>query len=305
MSAVHVIHENPAWLGPFAEAFETAGVPWRELRADEAVLDLSAVPPEGVFYNRMSASSHTRGHASAPEMTRGVLAWLEAHGRRIVNGPGALDLEVSKLRQYARLARAGVRTPRTLAVADPADLPRVAAEAFGARPFILKPNRGGKGAGVALLRSPAELEAHLSSPVFTPPVDGVNLLQDYVEAPFVTRAEFIGGRFFYAVRIETAGTFELCPADACATPAGPRFEIVDTIDPRLRRAFEGFLAANDIEVAGIEFMVDGAGQAWTYDVNTNTNYNPDAERRAGRSAPLALARYLGSLLDEERPARAA
>ena len=26
-----------------------------------------AVPPEGVFYNRMSASSHTRGHRHAPE----------------------------------------------------------------------------------------------------------------------------------------------------------------------------------------------------------------------------------------------
>jgi hypothetical protein len=31
-------------------------------------------------------------------------------------------------------------------------------------------------------------------------------------------------------------------------------------------------------------------------VNTNTNYNPDAERRAGRSAMAALARYLGAEL---------
>jgi hypothetical protein len=31
----------------------------------------------------------------------------------------------------------------------------------------------------------------------------------------------------------------------------------------------------------------------TYDVNTNTNYNADAENRAGRSAMAALAGFLG------------
>jgi hypothetical protein len=51
----------------------------------------------------------------------------------------------------------------------------------------------------------------------------------------------------------------------------------------LKHRYEAFLAANDVGVAGIEFISDAAGTAYTYDVNTNTNCNPDAEARAGRS----------------------
>lgn len=76
MSTVHVIHENPAWLPPLAQAFDRIGLPWAELDLSRGVFDLSRPPPEGVFYNRMSASSHTRGHRYAAELTAGVLAWL-------------------------------------------------------------------------------------------------------------------------------------------------------------------------------------------------------------------------------------
>ena len=31
----------------------------------------------------------------------------------------------------------------------------------------------------------------------------------------ITRAEFVGGRFLYAVEVDTSSGFELCPADAC------------------------------------------------------------------------------------------
>ena len=70
-------------------------------------------------------------------------------------------------------------------------------------------------------------------------------------------------------------------SDDAFCPAGgqPRakFTIVDDIDAGLKRRYEAFLAANDIEVAGIEFIGDADGAVYTYDVNTNTNYNPDAE----------------------------
>jgi hypothetical protein len=124
--------------------------------------------------------------------------------------------------------------------------------------------------------------------------------------PLITRAEFVGGRFMYAVEVDTSDGFELCPADACAIgdavcPAtdGPRakFTIVDDIDAGLKRRYEAFLAANDIGVAGIEFVTDSAGTLYTYDVNTNTNYNRDAEIRAGRSAMATLAGYLGAELE--------
>jgi hypothetical protein len=54
-------------------------------------------------------------------------------------------------------------------------------------------------------------------------------------------------------------------------------------------------------VAGIEFIRAIDGQVLVYDVNTNTNYNPEAEMKAGlagtdRSGPGAIAAFLGAEL---------
>ena len=308
MTHIHVIHENGAWFEPLADALDRQGLPWREWFLDRGIFDLSRPPPEGVFYNRMSASSHTRDHRYAAELTAAVLAWLDRHGRRVVNGSQALDLEISKARQYAALEAAGIRTPRTVLVAGKELLVEAAGRHFADAPFILKPNRGGKGLGVRLFHSADVLRDYLGSLDYEPPVDGLHLLQQYVQAPvpLITRAEFIGGRFMYAVEVDTSDGFELCPAEFCSAgdafcPAGEasraKFTIIDDIDPGLTRRYEAFLAANDIPVAGIEFVTDSAGTVYTYDVNTNTNYNPDAEARAGRSGMATLARYLGAELE--------
>ena len=123
----------------------------------------------------------------------------------------------------------------------------------------------------------------------------------------ITRAEFVGGKFMYAVEVDTSEGFELCPADVCAAgdvfcPAGnePRakFTIIDDIDADLKHRYEAFLAQNGIEVAGIEFIADIVGTFYTYDVNTNTNYNPDAEAHAGHSGMTTLARFLGDELSD-------
>src|SRR5499427_8107669 len=287
MTHIHVIHENTAWLEPLARALNAEHLPWQDWFFDRGVFDLSRPPPEGIFYNRMSASSHTRDHRYAAELTASVLAWLEAHGRRVVNGGRALDLEISKARQYAALERAGIRTPDTVLVTGKELLVEAARQRFGGGPFILKPNRGGKGLGVRLFQSPEALADYLESPDYEPPIDGIHLLQQYIRAPvpLITRAEFVGGRFVYAVEVDTSDGFELCPADACAVEDQPRakFTIIDDIAPALKRQYENFLTANAIDVAGIEFITDTNGICHTYDVNTNTNYNPDAEARAGRS----------------------
>src|SRR3954463_14288851 len=154
MSRIFVLHENPAWLGPFADAFDRLGLPWAEWFLHEGVFDLAAPPPEGVFYNRMSASSHTRDHRFSAELTAGVLAWLVRHGRRVVNGPGALDLEISKARQYAALEAAGIAVPHTVLVAGTGQLTASARHHFPAGQVILKPNRGGKGLGGRLFETP-------------------------------------------------------------------------------------------------------------------------------------------------------
>ena len=312
MTHIHVIHENAAWLEPLSAVLDRDGLPWRDWFLDRGLFDLSRPPPEGVFYNRMSASSHTRDHRYAAELTASVLAWLERHRRRVVNGSRALDLEISKARQYAALEDAGIRTPDTVIVAGKELLVDAARRRFGGGPFIVKPNRGGKGLGVRLFHSPGAFADYLGGPDYKPPVDGLHLVQQYVRArvPLITRAEFIGGRFMYAVEVDTSEGFELCPADACAAgdafcPASdePRskFTIIEDIYPALMRRYEAFLATNAIDVAGIEFISDADGTVYTYDVNTNTNYNPEAEARAGRSGMAELACYLGGELERSSP----
>jgi biotin carboxylase len=183
---------------------------------------------------------------------------------------------------------------------------------FPDQPVILKPNRGGKGLGVRLFHATDSLAAWLSGADYEAPVDGLHLLQEYVRAPrpLITRAEFVGGRFLYAVEVDTSDGFELCPADACAVgdancPIGeaPRdkFTIIEGIPDALHGRLERFLSATGVEVAGIEFITDTKGRTLVYDVNTNTNYNPEAEARAGwtgtaRSGPGAIAKFLGSEL---------
>ncbi|BBK32650.1 carbamoyl-phosphate synthase L subunit-like protein [Stella humosa] len=322
MARIFVIHENDAWVEPLRAAFAEIAAPYEEWFIDRGAVDLRGPPPEGVFYNRMSASSHTRGHRYAPEHAGAVLAWLERHGRTVVNGSRALALEVSKVAQYQALAGFGVDTPDTIAVIGREHV-AAAADAIG-YPVILKHNRAGKGLGVRLLLSREAVDQHLESADFEEPIDGITLVQRYIEAPepFITRVEFIGGRFHYAVRVDTSEGFELCPADQCridaadaasadafaacpATAPSDKFRIVENFTHPLIPAWERFLAANDIGVAGIEFIVDRQGRSWTYDVNTNTNYNPDAEARAGKFGMKAIARHLARLLVEQGRARAA
>lgn len=293
---IHVIHENPAWTAPLFRELSARGLPFADWHLDEGTVDLRATPPEGIFYNRMSASSHTRGHRFAPELTAQVIDWLTAHGRRVVNGPGAIRLEVNKLAQYAALEAAGIATPRTIgAVGREAVLK--AARDLGQTPFVLKPNRGGAGAGVTLINEIDELVALLDAPGTETPLDGMWLVQEYVEAadPVITRCEFIGGRFHYAVLVNTSGGFELCPADACDLPDGrERFEIIPDFDDPLIERYRGFAAHAGVDVTGIEFVRDRTGRALTYDVNTNTNYNGAAEAKAGAQPGMArLAEYLG------------
>ena len=318
---IYVIHENDEWVVPLREGFAHWGLPHEEWFIDERAIDLAAAPPPGVFYNRMSASSHTRGHRYAPETTRILLDWLVRHGRKVVNGPRALDLEINKVGQYLALARAGIDTPRTVAVSG-VDALRGAARDFGEWPLIVKPNRGGKGLGVQRVDSAQALDRLLDAGLAENAIDGIVLLQQYVRAtePYITRAEFIGGRFYYAVRVSTDQGFELCPADVCEVgdafcpapgaeaqvplpvaapaPAAPRFDILAERLPAAQiDAYERFLAANDIGVAGIEFIADEAGRVYTYDVNTNTNYNGAAESRTEYRAMRRLARHLGDLLE--------
>ena len=310
MASVHVLHENEAWTAPLEVELARLGLPYELWFLDEGHLDLARPPPQGIFYNRMSASSHTRDHRYGPEYTACLLAWLELHERRVLNASRALALEVSKVAQLTALERHGIRTPHTVAAIGRDEILGAARRMAG--PFVTKHNRGGKGLGVRLFRSLDELATYLEGPEYEPPIDGVTLVQQYVPAPDerITRCEFVGQRFLYAVEVDTSQGFELCPAESCEAgdPASEsiatRFRILEEFSHPLIPRYERFLEANDIHVAGIEFIVDERSVAYTYDVNTNTNYNPSAEAEAGRSGMRAIAEYLAFELERDDGRRA-
>jgi hypothetical protein len=301
---IYVLHENDEWMAPFRQAFSNIGLTFVEWHMHHVELDLQQPPPQGVFYNRMSASSHTRGHRSAPEYTLAVLCWLESHQRKVVNGSRALDLEISKLRQYQALRVAGVLVPTTQVARTPTELIHLASHQQ--EPFIIKPNRGGKGLGVQLVDSITALRTLIKKDQLAHSLDGLYLVQQFINNPlaYITRCEFIGGKLIYAVKVNTDRGFELCPADSCntnllncpSTNSTDQFSIINGFrDDTLIDQYQSFLQANHIDIAGIEFVTDEQGKTWTYDVNTNTNYNKAAESLTHLCATEEIAHYLSSL----------
>ncbi len=311
MKKVYVIHENDAWVIPLRAAFEKLNVPYEEWFINDLTLDLSTTPPDGIFYNRMSASAHTRDHRFAPEMTANILAWLERHGRTVINGRKALQLELRKSEQYISLQEFEIKHPKTIVANHIGSLPK-AIDQLNKFPFILKPNRGGKGTGVQLFQSKESLIQSIENNQIGESLDGIWLVQDYVKPASgrIVRAEFVGGDFLYAVSIDATNGFQLCPADSCnitdafcpATPSAEtnKFVIVENYHNNELGKYSAFLKANNIGVGALEYVEDENGEKWVYDVNTNTNYNSGAENKSSlqKQGMFEIAKFLGIKLKE-------
>lgn len=304
---VYIIHENDEWTKHLIERLEELSIPYEPWFLDKGIIDIQDTPPIGVFYNRISASSHTRNHRYAPELTSQLLPWLESHQATVVNGSRAIELEVSKVKQYLALQKAGIQTPKTIAAVGKEEIIE-AAKKLNTFPFIIKHNRAGKGLGVNLFEKIEDLESYVNSDSFEDSIDGISLLQQYVKPTNgrVYRSEFIGGKLHYVVSIDSSDGFELCPADNCQIPiegqiqsTPDKFQIVNgVLSQSESKKIENFLKAENIQVAAVEFIETEGGQKWAYDVNTNTNYNADAEKVAQKYGMLALAEYLGDLLEK-------
>jgi hypothetical protein len=239
------------------------------------------------------------------ELTSVVLNWLESHSRRVINNSRALQLEINKGAQLSALYAGGVETPRSIAATGKEQIFQ-AAVTLGGFPLIIKPNRGGTGDGVHLMASKSDLEQHIKSTSYQTSIDGISILQEYIYAPHqeIVRLEFVGGKFMYAVRVDTVDGFELCPADVCQVVGGEKtgIEKFQILPPSQQPSMEllgkceSVLAANGVEVAAIEVVYNAAGKPFAYDLNTNTNYNDEAEKRAGIFGMQYLAHFLGQEL---------
>ena len=297
---VYIIHENDEWTLSLKLELKKLEVNFEDWHVEKANIDLGKNPPEGIFYNRMSASSHARGHRYAPEFTATILNWLKHHKRRIINNGNALALEISKSLQYLKLNESGIKTPKSIYCNSKEHIVK-AADHFS-KPFITKHNRAGRGLGVKLFQNKDELKKYVNGSNFEHSIDGITILQDYIEAnpKVIHRVEFINSKFFYTVQVDASESFELCPADACnveelfcpTNPDGNKFMILKDYKNSEIATYEKFLEQNDIEIAGIEYITDTSGIHYSYDVNTNTNYNSVAEKKAGMFGMKQIALFL-------------
>ena len=297
---IYIIHENDEWTLPLKLELKKLEVNFEDWHVEKANIDLGKNPPEGIFYNRMSASSHARGHRYAPEFTATILNWLKHHKRRIINNGNALALEISKSLQYLKLNEAGIKTPKSIYCNSKEQIVK-AADHFS-KAFITKHNRAGRGLGVKLFQNKDELKKYVNGSNFEHSIDGITILQDYIEAnpKVIHRVEFINSKFFYTVQVDASESFELCPADACnveeqfcpTNPDGNKFMILKDYKNSEIATYEKFLEQNDIEIAGIEYITDTSGIHYSYDVNTNTNYNSVAEKKAGMFGMKQIALFL-------------
>jgi len=150
----YIIHENDEWTTPLKLELKKLEVNFEDWHVEKANIDLGKNPPEGIFYNRMSASSHARGHRYAPEFTATILNWLKNNKRRIINNGNALALEISKSMQYLKLNEIGIKTPKSIYCNSKEQIVK-AADHFS-KPFITKHNRAGRGLGVKLFQNKDE-----------------------------------------------------------------------------------------------------------------------------------------------------
>ena len=72
--------------------------------------------------------------------------------------------------------------------------------------------------------------------------------------------------------------------------------ILDNFTNPILEHYQNVLKKNYIEIAGIEFIEDQRGQLYTYDINTNTNYNSIAENLSNLKGMKAIASFLNKEL---------
>ena len=276
MTDLAILYEHPEWFGPLFAALERRGVDHVALRPDGGWDPADTRPPAPLIFNRIAMSSFLRAGDEEHPIFHSVALldhWRRA-GAAVINGPDVLAIDASKARQLSLLASLGLAIPRTRVVHRAADVPDAAA-AIGF-PLVVKANIGGSGAGIVRYDDLDAVRAAVADATLPRSIDGVLLVQDFVPARggTITRIETLDRRFLYALEVAGGGAFDLCPADACAVPGAAPI-VMTAVDPGavLRDAAEGIARAVDLDVGGVEVMVDDRdGVARFYDVNALSNF---------------------------------
>ncbi|HEY0412685.1 MAG TPA: alpha-L-glutamate ligase [Allosphingosinicella sp.] len=272
-----VLYEHPKWFEPLFAALERHGIAFEAIRLSDHSFDpASREAPAPVVLSRVAMSSFLREREHGIFYAQALFDHWAGAGARVLNGAGVIAVDSSKARQLSLISRLGYEVPETRVVHRREDL---AAAAGGMRwPLMVKANIGGSGAGIVRYGSAEELARSVEEGSVPDSVDSVLLVQDYVPARggAITRVETLGGRFLYAIEVETGGdSFDLCPADACLALPGRSAVRMAAVQPpaELVEAAERIAQAAGLDVGGVEYLVDDRdGVPRFYDINALSNF---------------------------------
>ena len=272
-----ILYEHPSWFEPLFAALDRRSVRYRRIDLTDHAFDPSAdTPPAPVIFNRVAMSSFLRAPEHGIFYTAALLAHWERQGATVLNGTAALAIDTSKARQLSLLAALGCGVPDTRIVHRAQDL---AAASQGMQwPLLVKANIGGSGAGIVRYDGREELERSVRDGTVPDSIDKVLLLQDYVppKGGTIMRIETLGGRFLYALEVESGGeSFDLCPADACVVQPGRAAIAMRAVTPpaALIDAAERIARAASLDVGGVEVVIDDRdGTPRFYDINALSNF---------------------------------
>jgi hypothetical protein len=308
---IGIYYEHPDWFRPLFTELDRRGVNYEALNADRHTYDATNGDGSqyGLVFNRMSPSAYLRGRGHSILSTQNSLAHLEQLGVRVVNGLTAFRTETSQALQLSLLKSLNLPFPAARVINHPDAAP---AAATGLRfPIVVKANIGGSGAGIVRYDAPEDLERAVREGRVKLGVDETALVQEFIPARGgrITRVEVLGYKYLYAINVYSSGeSFNLCPADICQSTDGVelargacpvdapknnlRVERADP-DPAIIADVERIMRAADIEIGGVEYMIDDRdGQRYYYDINALSNFVADAPRVIGFDPFPKLADYL-------------
>lgn len=302
MTNLAILYEHPQWFAPLFAALDRRRVDYRAIHADGLVVDPAASePPARVVFNRVAMSSFLRAPEHPIFFAAAALAQWQACGATVLNGASALTLDASKARQLALIARLGLDIPATRVVHRAADL--IAAARTLSFPIVVKANIGGSGAGIVRYDDLGSLGAAVADGLVPDSIDRVLLVQEYVQprGGTITRIETLAGRYLYALEVDGGGSFDLCPADACALPGRPTITMKAVEPaPALIAGAEAIVAAAGIDVGGVEVLIDRDGTPRFYDVNALSNFVADSLNVLGWDPHERLVDWLQLRIAEAR-----
>jgi len=266
-----LLYEHPTWFEPlFALRYEAIRL------SDHGFDPASSDIPAPVVLSRVAMSSFLREAEHGIFYAEALLAHWAANGARVLNGAEVVAVDSSKARQLSLISRLGYNVPETRVVHRREDL--LGAARTMRWPLLVKANIGGSGAGIVRYSSEGDLAESIAGGTVPESVDSVLLVQDYVPARggAITRVETLGGRFLYAIEVESCGdSFDLCPADACLAQPGRAAMRMSaaTPPPGLVEAAERIAQAAGLDVGGVEYLIDDRdGTARFYDINALSNF---------------------------------